>query len=157
MSDKSVKVTDRRMFTLDGELRAEYRDLELKSASGSAEPGPSASRPAAPPPAAAPARPPADQPPADQPLGSEPPGGAPGAPGFFDLVGLLAEPATIYLREAHSTDPQTAAQSLELARLHIDLLSVLRAKTEGNLSPSEKAMLEDVIYQLRSGFVGLRG
>jgi len=33
----------------------------------------------------------------------------------------------------------------------------LRAKTQGNLSPSEQAMLEDVIYQLRAAFVGLRG
>ncbi len=184
LSDKSLKVTDRRMFTPDGELREEYRDLEERSAAdGASRPAetPPAARPAAPaPPADRPgaARPGAARPGADRPAAprsdspsppltgrvAEPPpepgpgiGEGPGAPGFFDLVGLLAEPATIYLREARGADPQTATQSLELARLHIDLLAVLRAKTEGNLSAAEQSMLEDVIYQLRSGYVGLRG
>ncbi len=74
----------------------------------------------------------------------------------MDLVGLLAEPAMIYLRQVQGADPQTATQNLELARLHIDLLAVLRTKTEGNLSPSEQSMLEDVTRQLRSGYIGLR-
>ena len=81
---------------------------------------------------------------------------ASGGPGFMDLLGLLAEPAMVYLRQAHGADPQTAMQSLELARLHIDLLAVLRAKTAGNLSDSEQTMLEDVTRQLRSGYVGLQ-
>ncbi len=154
MSDKSLKVTDRRMFTPDGKLRSEYRDMEGTPASG-AESQTESRR------AAAPAAPPAAQPPpagriAD-PTPEPVPPDSPDAPGFFDLVGLLAEPATIYLREAQGADPQTAAQSLELARVHIDLLAVLRTKTEGNLSSEEHAMLDDVIYQLRSGYVGLRG
>ncbi len=158
MSDKSLKVTDRRMFTPDGRLREEYRDLEEKSAPSTTE-----SRPAA--------RPGSDRSvvavpglSADRPLAARAadqiPDGSPpeaqDAPGFLDLVGLLAEPAMIYLRQARGADPQTAAQSLELARLHIDLLAVLRAKTEGNLSSSEQAMLEDVTHQLRSGYIGLR-
>ncbi len=161
MSDSSLKVTDRRMFTPDGELREEYRNLEETSVpSTAASPRPAETRPAAPPPDAAPKDRSADQPlaarPQDQPPGSAPPE-AQDAPGFLDLVGLLAEPAMIYLRQAHGADPQTAAQNLELARLHIDLLAVLRTKTEGNLSPSEQAMLDDVAHQLRSGYIGLRG
>jgi Domain of unknown function (DUF1844) len=150
LSDKSIKVTDRRMFTADGELREEFRQLETASPAAPAEPA----RPASPPPAAEPR-------PADRPAGGildpGPAAADPNAPGFFDLVGLLAEPASIYLQEAHTADPQTAAQSLEMARLHIDLLALLRTKTEGNLSPSEKVMLDDVVYQLRSSYVGLRG
>ena len=80
-----------------------------------------------------------------------------GGPGFFDLVGLLAEPASVYLRDARAGNPQTAAQSLELASLHIDLLGVLKDKTRNNLAHDEAAMLEDVIYQLRSAFVETRG
>lgn len=154
------------MFTADGELREEFRDLDKESAAtgtASASPQPTLSAPPA-------ATPPAATPPAATPVSAEPPAGpfaepegpskaseeAEG-PGFFDLVGLLAEPATIYLREAHNADPRGAAQSLELARLHIDLLSVLRTKTQGNLSSQEDAMLKDVIYQLRAGYVGLRG
>ena len=43
MSDKSLKVTDRRMFTPDGRLREEYRELEEKAAD--AVPAPEPSRP----------------------------------------------------------------------------------------------------------------
>ena len=112
---------------------------------------------------APPAQPPTGTPAADEPSGDRHPGDRypgdrhPGSPSFFDLVGLLAEPASIYLREARSAAPQAAAQSLELARLHIDLLAILQDKTQGNLTPEENAMLRDVAYQLRSGFVGLRG
>ncbi len=165
MSHKNLKVTDRRMFTADGELREGYRRRQQENAEGASDPATTR----APPPAATPAEARSDaspQPDAARPDAVRPsdpiakpqePEDRPGAPAFFDLVGLLAEPASIYLREARSADPQTAAQSLELARLHIELLIILRDKTRGNLSPQEQGMLEDVLSQLRSGFVGLRG
>ena len=162
MSDKRLKVTDRRMFTPDGQLREEYRDLEEKPAPSAAQPSarearPVRPRPATPQPAASgPIAAPADPPGAARPPGEPAPPEAEGAPGFMDLVGLLAEPAMIYLRQARGADPQTAAESLELARLHIDLLAVLKAKTAGNLTSAEQAMLDDVIHQLRSGYIGLR-
>ncbi len=204
MSDTNLKVTDRRMFTADGELREEYQKRQedsVKEHRPASQPGPARpsrpgesrpsrpgesrpsrpgeSRPSQPgasqpplvqPPAPgpeksgqiAPAAPPPSAPATNQPPGMQraearPDADEPGAPGFLDLIGLLAEPASIYLREASGADPQTAVQSLELARLHIDLLIVLQDKTRGNLSASEAAMLEDVVYQLRSGYVGLRG
>ncbi len=188
MSDTNLKVTDRRMFTADGELREEYQKRQedsVKEHRPASQPGesrpsrPGESRPSQPgasqpplvqPPAPgpeksgqiAPAAPPPSAPATNQPPGMQraearPDADEPGAPGFLDLIGLLAEPASIYLREASGADPQTAVQSLELARLHIDLLIVLQDKTRGNLSASEAAMLEDVVYQLRSGYVGLRG
>lgn len=167
MSDKSLKVTDRRMFTPDGELREEYRHLRevpADPASGSAP----ESVPTTPEARSPDAVPSADRPPAgppEEPAASEesrqagPDRAAPGpaGPGFFDLVGLLAEPAGHYMQEAHTAPPQGAAQSLSLARLHIDLLTVLEKKTRGNLTPEEKAMLDDVVYQLRSAFIGLGG
>ncbi len=77
----------------------------------------------------------------------------------MDLIGLLAEPASLYLREAGAAGAGTLAsdsknqQSLELARLHIDLLAVLQQKTAGNLGGQEKAMLDDVVYRLQMGYV----
>ena len=153
MSNKTLKVTDKRMFTPEGELREEFRHMPEgpeKDTPGT----PAAGTPDAGTPAAETPAPPIE---AQSPERRHPEGRPPGAPSFFDLVGLLAEPASIYLREARSAAPQAAAQSIELARLHIDLLAILRDKTQGNLAPEEKAMLEDVVYQLRSGFVGLRG
>ncbi len=141
------------MFTADGELREEFRRRQEDGPEVATESAATAPAPSAPPPTARP-----DAPRPSDPI-AEPPGGSeqPGAPAFFDLVGLLAQPASIYLQEARAADPQTAAQSLELARLHIELLVVLRNKTRGNLSPDEQGMLEDVLLQLRSDLVGLRG
>jgi hypothetical protein len=40
---KEIKVTDKRMFTPDGELREEYRVLAEKSTAAATEPAPAAS------------------------------------------------------------------------------------------------------------------
>ncbi len=146
------------MFTADGELREPYRDLDKDSGAG-AEAVAAPESPGPPPTAETPPQP-SGQHPAVSSDDSDPhsvPSEEAEGPGVFDLVGLLAEPATIYLKQAHTADPQTAAQNLELARLHIDLLNVLQTKTRGNLSSQEDAMLQDVIHQLRAGFVGMRG
>ncbi len=162
MSDQPVKITDRRMFTMNGELREEFRHLGEESAASRREDAPpAAERPAAEPPAsdriAAPAPAPELEPLA--PVEGYPEPAVGGGPGFLDLVGLLAEPASIYLREAHAGTPGTVAgdakvdQSLELARLHIDLLAILREKTAGNLEAQERMMVDDVLYRLRMGYV----
>ena len=44
-----------------------------------------------------------------------------------------------------------------MARLHIDLLDVLRQKTAGNLTAQESAFLEDLLYRLRVRYVQKRG
>jgi len=155
--DKEMKVTDKRMFTPEGELREEYRFLNEKSTTTAetTEPAPEASRPESrpePPRRAAPAGYP--EPEEDSGLGLS---GAPqGGPGFLDLAAMLAEPAAIYLGDAPLPDGQWA-ENMEMARLHIDLLDVLRQKTAGNLTAQESAILEDLIYRLRVRYVQKRG
>lgn len=167
MSDKNLKVTDRRMFTPDGVLREEFQHLEGSQ--------PSEPRPAEPsppqPPAAESARPVEPQPVASRPVDPGPPSAARPAPappepeeattesgaGFPDLIRLLAEHASVYLMQSRSAPPGAASEHLELAGLHVDLLEVLRHKTRGNLAPQEQAMLDDALRQLRAGLVGLRG
>ena len=58
-----------------------------------------------------------------------------GGPSFYDLVAMLAEPVPIYLGDARLPDGQSAT-NLELARLYIDMLEILRQKTAGNLDRS---------------------
>jgi Domain of unknown function (DUF1844) len=169
VSDEEIKVTDRRMFTADGQLREEYRFLEDRlagkaeaAAGAEAEVPRSRSSPPPEPEAAAPAAP---QPPpasgapgvaggARVELPEAPPGF--GSPSFLDLVSVLAEPATIYLGEAPLPDG-SSGEDLEMARLYIDLLALLRQKTLGNLTPQESAVLEDLVYRLRMRFVQKRG
>ena len=79
-----------------------------------------------------------------------------GAPGFLELVALLAEPTALYLGDVPMPDGKSA-QDLSLARYHIDLLEVVRQKSEGNLSSDEAAFLSDVLYRLRMRYVQKKG
>ncbi len=154
--DREIKVTDKRMFTPDGNLREEYRFLDEKSTAEPTAP----TRPVAPPPAVEarlPEPPPQQwepQRPADPlaqmelpPMSDELDG-----PSVFDLVAMLAEPVPIYLGDARLPDGQSA-ENLDMARFHIDLMDVLRQKTAGNLTAQESAFLEDLLYRLRVRYV----
>lgn len=159
--EKEIKVTDKRMFTPDGELREEYRFLAEKSTES---PGgttvleaarEAVAMPSPMPPISPPTPPPA---PAPEPRFEAPPLEIPGAPPdlggptFYDLVAILAEPIPIYLGDMELPDGQSA-ENLEMARLHIDLLDVLRQKTVGNLSAQENAFMEDLLYRMRVRYV----
>ena len=168
-----IKVTDKRMFTPDGELREEYRDILEKSTATAAtaatatvtepEPAPWPEPPAA--------EAPSPEPAGRQRLELEPdlepeepdvvplefPSTPPGmGPGFFDLAAMVAEPAALYLGDMPLPDGQSA-EDLEMARMYIDLLDVLRQKTAGNLTAQESAFLEDLLYRLRVRYVQKRG
>lgn len=148
MEDRRIKVTDKRLFTADGELRDEFRG-ELEAAAEApfapSPPPPEPPSPAAPEPA--PPRPPVDLPPLSPGLG---------ASGFYDLLSLLADPIGLYLGDAKLPDGRTV-ENLDLAQLHIDLLEVLRQKTRGNLTAQESAVLEDLLYRVRVRYVQKRG
>ena len=152
---KEIKVTDKRMFTPEGELREEYRFLGEKS---TPEAGAAEAAPTAPPPQP---EPPRQAPVMELDMEDDPrfdlPGSAPGmGPSVYDLAAMLAEPAAIYLGDAPLPDGQWA-ENLEMARLHIDLLDVLRQKTAGNLSAQESAFIEDLLYRLRVRYVQKSG
>ncbi len=154
MSEPEIKVVDKRIFLADGSLREEYRFLEeeasARAASAPAEPPSTPAAPAAtslPPPAA----PLAEPSPELDPFGPDP-----GGPGFFHLLEMIAGPISIYLGDAPLPGGQDG-EDLEMARLHIDLLSVLKQKTAGNLSAREAAVLEDLIYRFRMRYVQKQG
>jgi hypothetical protein len=150
---KEIKVTDKRMFTAEGELKEEYR-LFGEKATAAEEPAAPAP-PREEPPAAVPPRAAADL--AEETARLEFPSTPPGhGPTFFDLVLMLAEPASLYLGDVELPGGQVA-ENLEMARAHIDLLDVLRQKTMGNLNVQESAFLEDLLYRLRVRYVQKRG
>lgn len=134
--EKTVRVVDRRWFTVEGELR----DLPEENATGAGEPPP-----------------PAPQEPvrAVQPEGQAATttgGGAAGPAhelGLVDLVDALAQPAAALL----SGQLPGRGRDLEGARYYIDLLGVVRSRIGTPLSAEETRYLDDVLYQLRSLFV----
>lgn len=162
-SDKRIKVTDKRMFTPDGELRQEYLDSLESSSDSSPDSSPDSGPGASPRDAAEPATPDAATTPAEaDSLGAADPGTGPGTDepepelesgaSFEDLVALLAQSASVYLQQAHQ-GIENRREYTELATLHVDLLALLKHRTRGNLPPAELAMLEQVLSQLRMALV----
>ncbi len=86
--------------------------------------------------------------------GSPPPPDAPaGGPDLQGLFIMLASSALVNLGEA--ADPATGERivDLEQARDAVDLLVILRTKTEGNRTAQESHLLEEILYDLQVRFV----
>jgi len=76
-----------------------------------------------------------------------------GGPDLQGLFIMLASSALVNLCEA--ADPSTGQRvvDLEQARDAVDLLVMLRTKTEGNRTPQESQLLDEILYDLQVRFV----
>lgn len=104
----------------------------------------------------APAADPASAPPPAEVLGPRivgPSGTAPEGPDLRGLFIMLASSALVNLGEA--ADPATGERLLDLeqAKEAIDLLALLRVKTNGNRTDQESHLLEEMLYDLQLRFV----
>ena len=72
---------------------------------------------------------------------------------FSTFVLSLASSALVQLGEV--PDPQTGKtnKDLLLAKHNIDVLEMLKQKTENNLDDQEKNLLDSILYELRMKFV----
>lgn len=82
------------------------------------------------------------------------PGGMPPA-NFETLISTMATQALFAMGAI--PDPRTGQPQmhLELARHHIDMLSVIEDKTKNNLSEEETSMITGTLYELRSRYIQL--
>jgi hypothetical protein len=71
------------------------------------------------------------------------------------LVTTLATQAMAALGQLPDPIENQPVVRLELAKHYIDTLAVLEEKTKGNLSGDEFAMLEQVLHELRMGFIAV--
>jgi hypothetical protein len=93
--------------------------------------------------------------------GTAGPGAGPGgrrtmrlpAPDFGGLVQSLAAQAALFLSDQRDPETGRSLRNLDLAKYHIDLLSVLDEKTAGNLTDEEKRTLDSLLYELRMAYV----
>ena len=129
-SDKPIKVVDRRLFTAEGEVRAES-EAELAAPDSPPET-----------PAAAPEAVPAEPVPAT-------------SPAFLRLLDMLAQTAALYMEGF--PDPATGRRQVDLAgaRQIVDSLLSLREKTRGRLSFEETDAIEGLLGELQLAFTRL--
>ena len=156
MDEKKIKVTDKRMFTPDGELREEFQETMVDNPVEDDIGAPIAETAEVPesPPDVGQTDAPADEGAARVEIPDL--GDAAHKPGFADLVAQIAQPIALYLGDVPLPEGDSA-ENLDLARLYIDLLDVLREKTMGNLSTQELNLLDDLLYQTRLRYVQKRG
>jgi len=169
--NKPFVVTDRRKFTMDGELRPdadpspEKEEREVRSAEPAPATPPQAASPTAP---AEPELPPAlsaeqteqakrayemtaDR--LDTAIRSANPGmDHPPAMSFDQLVQSVYMTSIMQLGGTTQEGQQPQVDILG-ARQSIDMLSVLEEKTKGNLSTEESRLLESALFELRMAFL----
>jgi hypothetical protein len=76
---------------------------------------------------------------------------------FPMLVSTLATQALVALGQVPNPLSDQSELNLPMAGHFIDTLAMLEAKTKGNLSADESAMLGDILHQLRLAFLQLQG
>jgi hypothetical protein len=136
----SIKVTDRRHFTKDGERRIEVdEEPEIAAPVQPSPPPPVTKRPGS--------EPQFERRPLDEPEGVD----------FTMLINAMAQPALLYLGEIPHPATGQPTVDLEGARIQIDMLDLLRVKCRGNLTPQEDNLLESVLHQLRMRYVARSG
>jgi len=74
---------------------------------------------------------------------------------FSLFIQSLAHQALMSMGLVPWPDSKLIKKNLELARETIDILSMLREKTKGNLEQQEDKMFESLLYELRMNFVNV--
>ncbi len=149
-SPKELKVTDKRIFTADGEIREEFQK-EIRPAETPAEP---------------PKPEPAPEPPKERREAGDAPRPAgeerrrtiqdkatnPGTP-FTNFIEPLIAQGYMSLGMLRNPYQPQAKIDTAAARQMIEILTLLREKTKGNLEPDEDEFLDTHLGELKLAFV----
>ncbi|MBZ4398737.1 DUF1844 domain-containing protein [Myxococcus sp. MISCRS1] len=73
--------------------------------------------------------------------------------GFTTFIMGLGTAVLIYLGDAPNPETGQTTKDLPLARQNLDLLSMLRLKTRGNLTAEEEKLFDGLLADLRLRFV----
>ncbi len=144
----SFKVTDHRMFTTEGEIREQQQPEQGEQAPPQKEEPPKASQEEKPEPEAS--QEPSQKEEAEGTAEQDPSQGV----NFASFLLSLATTGMVHLGEIPEPSSGQKMEDLEAARQMIDILGILKEKTEGNLSAEESHLLENVLYELRMKFMG---
>jgi hypothetical protein len=76
---------------------------------------------------------------------------------FTQFVVSLVQSTMVHLGEAPSPETGSKALNLNLARDTIDVLTMLKEKTEGNRTEDETRMLNTLLHEIRTKFLTASG
>jgi hypothetical protein len=142
-AESEMKIVDRRLFDLDGNLRSELEEEETEDEINTQpEPAPDEKTPEG-----ATASEQTDQ--GFEHHSIEEPEGV----DFTMLINAMAQPALIFLGEIAHPGSGEAQVNLPQAKIQIDMLELLKVKCRGNISPEEDGLLDRILYQLRMLYV----
>ncbi len=151
---KEMKVTDKRIFTPDGEIREEFqKEIRAAEATPPAEQPREASAPAPEPPKER-----REQEAQPRPAGEErrrtiaDKATNPGSP-FTNFIEPLIAQGYMSLGMLRNPYQPQAKIDTAAARQMIEILTLLRDKTQGNLDPDENEFLETHLGELKLAFV----
>ncbi|MFH0826988.1 MAG: DUF1844 domain-containing protein [Candidatus Omnitrophota bacterium] len=77
----------------------------------------------------------------------------PPEPDFKFFISTLSLQASIAMGYIPNTSSNKTEEDLTQARFLIDTLDMLKEKTKGNLSEEESTFLENMLYELRMGYI----
>jgi hypothetical protein len=72
------------------------------------------------------------------------------------LMHLLTEQALLAMGVPHPMMKEVPPANPTAARFYVDLLSVLKEKTQGSRTDAETAQLDEILYQLRMRVMDLK-
>lgn len=72
---------------------------------------------------------------------------------FSTFVISLSSSAMLNMGVDPATGEATGEKQLDMAQQTIDILGMLKAKTEGNLTDTEGKLLDELLYNLRMAFL----
>ncbi len=72
---------------------------------------------------------------------------------FASFIFSLSTTAMYHFGDFPDPATKKSQRNLPAAKQTIDILSILKTKTEGNLDEQEKQMLEGILYELRMRFI----
>lgn len=77
-------------------------------------------------------------------------------PSLRELVNLLSVQALLAMGFPHPVTKEQVPANPQIARFYVDLLGVLKDKTEGRRTDTETREIEDMLYQLRMQAMNLQ-
>ncbi len=72
---------------------------------------------------------------------------------FSTFILSLASSALVQLGEVPNPDTGNMEENLEVARHTIDILDMLREKTQNNLDADEQRLIDGILYEVRMKYV----